>query len=249
MNEVEIKFEREDRDGIVAVGTYLADAAKRLGIDLEGENFDEENFNVVKIVKGGSLLSAPTKEETKKLSDEKRGQGTRLANHAKIEKPGELVIMTTEKKAVDKPTEEEIKEEYRKEFEALPLEKKIASLVELEVIALSETFSFVINSPYKIVGKIMDVLAEFGLKLEDEAKKQTRPEEHQTADGEPSVSETKPDDNDNKPSVSEEDKDDEEIIPSVSEENEDRNDNEPSVSEESTKTPRGKKAEPLPPSV
>lgn len=248
MNEVEIKFEREDRDGIVAVGTYLADAAKRLGIDLEGEHFDEENFNVVKIIKGGDLLSAPTKEETEKLSDEKREKGTRLANHAKIEKPGELVIMTTEKKAEDKPTEEEIKEEYRKEFEALPLEKKIASLVELEAIALSETFSFVINSPYKIVGKIMDVLAEFGLKLEDEAKKQTRPEEHQTADGKPSVRETKTDDNDNKPSVSEEDKDDE-IIPSVSEENEDENDSEPSVSEEGMKTPRGKKSEPLPPSV
>ena len=185
MSEVtEIKFEREDRNGIIPVGTYLSDAAKRLGIDLEGEQFDEENYNVVKIVKGGELLSAPTKEEKKKLADDKRAKGERLANHAKIERVGEIVIMTTEKKAEEKPREEEIKEEYRKEFEALPLEKKIASLVELEAIALGETFTFILNSPYKIVGKVMDVMAEFGLKLEDDAKKQTRPAEHRNGDGE-----------------------------------------------------------------
>ena len=33
------------------------------------------------------------------------------------------------------------------------------------------------------------MLAEMGLKLEDDAKKQTRPEEHQNGDGEPSVKE------------------------------------------------------------
>lgn len=180
--EVEIKFEREDLSGIVAVGTYLSDAAKRMGVDLEGEQFDEENYNIVKIVKGGELLSAPTKEEKKKLADDKRAEGERLANHAKIERAGEIIIMTTEKKAEEKPKEEEIKEEYRKEFEALPLEKKIASLVELEAIALGETFTFILNSPYKIVGKVMDVMAEFGLKLEDDAKKQTRPAEHQNGD-------------------------------------------------------------------
>ena len=87
--------------------------------------------------------------------------------------------MITQKNEENKPeTEEENNEEYRKEFEELPLEKKIASLVELEVIALSETFSFILNSPYEIVGKVMDVMAEFGLKLEDEDKEAKRPKEH-----------------------------------------------------------------------
>lgn len=183
MKEVEIKFEREDRDGIVPVGTYISDAARRFGINLEtnweSEQFNEENFFVVKITAGGDLLSAPTKIELDYLSPERRGSDERIANQAKIEKAGEIKIMTTKKKEAEKPEDEVKKEQYRKEFEDLPLEKKIASLLELEAIALSETFSFIINSPYHIVGKVMDVLAEFGLKMEDEAKKQTRPGEHQ----------------------------------------------------------------------
>jgi len=182
MNEAEIKFEREDRNGIVAVGTYLVDAARRLGIELDGEEFGETEFFVVKVTSGSKLLSAPSKTEIELLSAERRGQGERFANHAKIERAGELSIMTTEKEKEEKPAAEEKQEEYRKEFEELPLEKKIASLLELEAIALSETFSFVINSPYAIVGKVMDVLAEFGLKMEDEAKNETRPEEHKSKD-------------------------------------------------------------------
>ncbi len=182
MKEVEIKFEREDRNGIVAVGTYLLDAARRLGIELESEEFGETEFFVVKVTSGSELLSAPTNTEIELLSAERRGQGERFANHAKIERLGEISIMTTEKKQEEKPADEERKEEYRKEFEELPLEKKIASLLELEAIALGETFSFVINSPYAIVGKLMDVLAEFGFKMEDEAKNETRPEEHKSKD-------------------------------------------------------------------
>ncbi|MBA3599664.1 MAG: hypothetical protein H0W45_00285 [Acidobacteria bacterium] len=180
--EVEIKFEREDRSGIVAIGTYLLDAAKRLGIELESEEFGETDFFVVKVTSGSDLLSAPTKTELELLSAERRGQGERFAHHAKIERLGEISVMTAEKKQEEKSTEEEKKEEYRKGFEELPLEKKIASLLELEAIALSETFSFVINSPYKIIDMAMGVLAEFGLKMEDEAKNETRPEEHKSRD-------------------------------------------------------------------
>jgi ferredoxin len=98
MNEVEIKFEREDRNGIVAVGTYLLDAARRLGIELESEQFGETDFFVVKVTSGSELLSAPTKTEIELLSAERRGQGERFAGHAKIERPGEISVMTTEKK-------------------------------------------------------------------------------------------------------------------------------------------------------
>lgn len=253
MNEVEIKFEREERDGIVPVGTYLSDAASRLGIDLAGEQFDEENFYVVKIIKGGELLSAPTKEEIEKFSDAELKNGKRLANHARIGKSGELIVMTTEKKAEEKPREEERREQYRKEFEELPLEKKIASLVELEAIALGETFTFILNSPYKIVGKIMDVMAEFGLKLEDDAKKQSRPEEHQPADpsvsednngnqnAAPSVSEESVDDKAAEPSIGEEGAGNKDAAPSVGEDNQNQ-EGEPSVSEDK-KTGRGKKAD------
>ncbi len=77
MNEVEIKFEREDLAGLVAVGTYLSDAARRIGIELRTEEFGEKVFAVVTINKGGELLSAPTKIETELLSDARRERGER----------------------------------------------------------------------------------------------------------------------------------------------------------------------------
>jgi len=247
MNEVDIKFERENLEGIVAVGTYLSDAARRFGIELQNEEFEEKFFSVVKIIKGNELLSAPTKTENELLSDERRKQGERLAEQAKIEKTGEIIIMSTEKKAEEKPTEQETQENYRKDFEALPLQKKISSLLELEAIALSETLSFIINSPSKLVSMGMDILAEMGLKLEDDAKKQKRPEDHQTADGEPSVKEETAEDKTSEPpspSVVEE-KAEENPEPSVKEQVEDKNP-EPSVNEEKSSD---EISEPLPPSI
>jgi ferredoxin len=187
MSDVLIKFESEKKEGIVAVGTYLLDAAKRLGVSVEcdcnNEEIEEPTFScAMKISKGKTLLSKQTKVEMEQLSSQARRSGERLACQAKIEKPGEVTVMSVKKKET---TEEETKaaedkrtEEFREEFKELPLEKKIANLVELEAIALSETFSFVMNSPYAAVEKVMDVLAEFGLKMEEEDKHAKRPDEH-----------------------------------------------------------------------
>lgn len=187
--EVVINFESEKREGIIAVGTYLIDAAKRLGIDVECncklEGVEAANSCAMKISKGSELLSAPTQFEIEQLSSQARKNGERLACQAKIEKAGELTVMSFKKKESEKEKafeEEELKEQFKKEFEELPLEKKIANLVELEAIALGETFSFILNSPYAAVGKVMDVLAEFGLKMEKEDKEAKRPTEHKIVD-------------------------------------------------------------------
>ena len=182
MNEAELKFEREDRSGVAVIGSYLIDAARRVGIEVEDEcgRLGLCDSCAMIITQGGDLLSAPTKAEMELLSDERRKNGERLSCQAKIEKSGEIVIMTKEKKQEEKPSVEEKTEAFRKEFEELPLEKKIAALMKLEAIALSETFSFILNSPYKIADKVMDVMAEFGLKLDEEAKNAKTPEEHKT---------------------------------------------------------------------
>jgi len=178
--EVEVKFEREDISGIVAVGSYLFDAARRMGIEVEAEceRRGECDSCAMRIKEGGDSLSEITKAETEHLTAKRRKNGERLACQVKFERTGEVAIMTTKKKEEEKPAAEEKYEAYRKEFEDMPLEKKIADLVHLEAVTLSETFSFVLNSPSMIVGKIMDVMAEFGLKMEDDAKKATRPNEH-----------------------------------------------------------------------
>lgn len=182
MAEAEIKFAREERDGIIPVGTYIFDAAARLGIEIseECERRGENDSCAVTIKKGAELLSEPTKAEIEHLSEKRRKDGERLACQAKIEKSGEVVIMTKEKVVEEKPEVEAKTEEFRKEFEKMPLEKKVASLLELEMIALGETVSFIFNSPSEVVSKVMDVMAQFGRQKEEESKEATRPEEHKT---------------------------------------------------------------------
>ncbi|MEP7037281.1 MAG: 2Fe-2S iron-sulfur cluster-binding protein [Acidobacteriota bacterium] len=182
MEQVELKFEgEENRSGLVAVGSYLFDAARRLGIEVKDEcgRRGECDSCALKITQGAELLSTPTAAENTQLGEQRIKDGERLSCQTKLEKVGEITIMITQKNEENKPeTEEEKINEFRKEFEDLPLEKKIASLVELEVIALRDTFSLVLNSPYLVAGKIMDVMAEFGMKIENEDRKAKRPEEH-----------------------------------------------------------------------
>ena len=194
MSDVFINFKSEERDGVVAVGTYLSDAAKRLGVKVEGDCLDPETDHecVMKVGAGKTLLSAHTKTEKEQLSSQARKNGERLACQTIIEKPGEVTIMSVKKKEEPKKEKtEEQTDEFRKEFEEMPLEKKIASLVELEAIALGETFSYVLNSPYKAFGKVMDVMAGFGLDMEQKDKDAKRPEEHKNGDSETEKKEPK----------------------------------------------------------
>lgn len=180
--EAELTFERENIKGVAVIGTYLIDSARRLGIEIIDEcgRLGLCDSCAVTIKSGAEFLTLPTKAELELLSDERRKNGERLSCQAKIESIGEIVVVT--KKKNDESEIKDANEEYRKEFAELPLEKKIANLLQLEAMTLSETFTFILNSPYKIVGKMMDVMAEFGLKMEDETKNATRPDEHKKAE-------------------------------------------------------------------
>ncbi|HEX8369489.1 MAG TPA: 2Fe-2S iron-sulfur cluster-binding protein [Pyrinomonadaceae bacterium] len=185
--EAEIKFEPEGRSGVVATGSYLFDAAKRLGIDIdECERRGETDLCAVQILSGKNLLSEPTKAELETLGSDRFIKGERLACQAKVVAAGEIVVMAEKKK---KTTEEEKKEQerkkvedFRKEFDEMPLEKKIAALLELEAVTLGETVSFVLNSPYHIFDKVMDVMAQFGLKMDKEEKDAKTPAEHKAGE-------------------------------------------------------------------
>ena len=195
MNEADVVFENEGLEGIVPVGTYLSDAAKRIGVR---EGFCEisdiqagSHQCAVEVKTGSEHLSARTDAELELLPEDMRRNGHRLACFAKIESNGEIVIMTQKKKEEAKPGEAIPTEEYKKTFADLPLEKKLSNLVELEVMALSDTLSFVINSPYKVADKLMDVLAEFGLKKEADEKQAARPAEKSEDTSESAKAKTK----------------------------------------------------------
>ena len=185
ISTVHITFKPEGREGIVAVGSYLADAAGRFGVRFEGE-CEQENgihFCSVVVADGAENMSPLTSLEAEYFSSHDRKTDERLACQTKIETAGDIVIMTSETKDAtgDEPKAEEQTDKYKKDFTEMPLEKKIATLVQLEAIALGETVSFVINSPFLVFDKVMDVMAEFGLKKEEESKKSARPKEHEPA--------------------------------------------------------------------
>ncbi len=187
MWEANLTYKREEREGIFPVGTYLSDAGGRLGIRPEKKciPFEDVHFCRLSILEGSDRLSPPTAEEAKLLAAEDAPANDRLACQTKIAEPGEIVVMTMETKAEPaSEKEEESAKEFTKEFSELPLEKKIAQLVQLEAIALGETMSFVINSPFMIFDKAMDVLAELGLQKEARDKRATRPPEHVKAKAE-----------------------------------------------------------------
>lgn len=174
--EAEFRFEPSGREGIVPVGTYLIDAALRFGIKIEDEcgRKGECDTCAVKIIKGAELLSEPTKAELEHLSPERRKKGERLSCQAKIEKVGEITVMTTDKPKPEVPPFDA----FKKEFAELPLEEKVKKLVDLEAITLSDTFNFVLNLPYYIGEKLRDGIAEFGFMKEEAEKQAKRPEEH-----------------------------------------------------------------------
>ncbi len=177
MREAEIRFEREGVEGVVPVGTFLVDAIKRLGV----VNFDPcdqakgiHNCNV-EVSTGIDLLSDLTATETEHFASNGRRTNERLACQTKIERPGEIIIMTQEAKtAVPK---EPVKDKFQAEFEALPLDQKISKLFKMEAVTIGETINYVMNSPMEVFSKIGDVMADFGRKVEEEAKKATRPAE------------------------------------------------------------------------
>lgn len=186
MSEATLTFKREGREGVIPVGAYLSDAAKRFGILFEEKCVPAENVHYcrVTVLEGENALTPPTSLESQYFTDNPADTSERLACQTKITDADEIVIMTTEKKE-EKAEDEKPKmsaEEYAKEFKELPLEKKIAELVQLEAMTFGETLSFVINSPYLVFGKIMDVMAEFGLKKEEQGKKASRPAEHVAED-------------------------------------------------------------------
>ena len=193
MSNTYLSFKREGLCGTVPVGSYLSDVFRRFGIRFENGCDRSNGFHAceVTINEGAGLLSNLTKVEMEHFSKSGRRINRRLICEARIIKPGEIEIMTDEtKKAPSK--EEPQKDKFQQEFEALPLEKKIASLLRMEALTLGETFTYVVNSPMKVVEKVGDVIAEFGIRLETEARKASRPAATDPSPDSPKASAAKP---------------------------------------------------------
>src|SRR5678816_1359241 len=95
---VSVTFEPSGISGIVAEGTYLIDAARRMGASLGSgctAGRGECPACVVSVKTGADLLSTPSAAEEKQLGVEHLDQAYRLACQTKIENHGDVVVMVS----------------------------------------------------------------------------------------------------------------------------------------------------------
>lgn len=180
--QAEIHFVNEGLRGLSAVGSYLNDVARRFGIRIK-KRCDDEHYCVARITGGQSVLSQRTEIENHYFGSAGSTAEFRLMCQARIEKEGEVAIMTGEKRsaAAGESKTKDLNEEFKKAFEQMPLEKKIANLVELEAMTLGDTVSYVLNSPFKVFEKMIDTMAVFGFRKEEASKAAKKPNAGQTS--------------------------------------------------------------------
>lgn len=163
-DRVLIKFSCGDYvvEGPSPVGAILSNALKAIGARqfVEGKSESGNRFKVN--VASGSELLEPIDLD---LVAEDADQTVNACNY-RLARAGSLEVHMEEKPESENEvdTNDDIVKRIVKDFEALPLEKKMAALAGMELNALGETASFVFNSPYELFGKVGDMLATVGIK-------------------------------------------------------------------------------------
>jgi len=176
---VNVEFVPDGRHGVVAEGTYLWDAAKRLGLRLPAECEGRGECDTCSVIvrEGATLLSGLTAAERTRLSPERLAAGERLSCQTKVERAGDLVLEPV-LPTVRQETAEEVKQDLRAEFREMPLQQKLATLVELEYIAASQTFKSIADVPVSYFEKGLDYIVNFGRERARRERQARRPAEH-----------------------------------------------------------------------
>ncbi|MBA3247540.1 MAG: (2Fe-2S)-binding protein [Pyrinomonadaceae bacterium] len=182
---VNVEFVPEGLHGIVAEGTYLWDAAKRLGVHLPAEcaGRGECDGCAVTVREGAALLSELTNAERERLQPERLAAGERLACQVKVVQAGTLKLEAVPVEEREE-TVEETKTELREEFRNMPLQQKLVTLVELEAITAYQTFKSISDLSSSVFEKGVDVIAGFGRARERRARASHRPAEHRASNAE-----------------------------------------------------------------
>ncbi len=182
---VYITFEPHNESGVIAEGTLLSDAAKRLGVHISTDcrGLGECVSCAVMVREGATLLSAPTASELEQLSEKAVAAGERLVCQAKVVGSGEL-ILTSVPPREHQETVEETATKFREEFRALPLTSKIKRLAEFEAVSAFEALTEVASLPFTVGEKVLDVIADFGRKKQRERQSNRQDEPGSKAEAE-----------------------------------------------------------------
>lgn len=170
---VSVTFEPSGVSGLVAQGTYLIDAAKRLGAPLgEGCLAGKSDCPacVVSVKSGVELLSTPSAIEERQLGAEGLSSTLRMACQTKIEGLGDIVLMVSSYRKQSSPNVD-IPADIQKKFAELSLNQKIATLLKIEAITMSEAFDAAIQKPLAVGSKAFDSFMQRARAARGQAKK------------------------------------------------------------------------------
>ena len=172
-----ITFQPSGISGLVAEGTYLIAAARRMGVPLgsgctgSGECPDCQ----VLVTVGIDLLSPPTTAENNVLGI--LAGAHRLACQVMIERTGELVVTTASPK--DKSnTDSNQPSDLRKQFSELSLDKKIAMLLQFEAVTMSEALDAAMEKPLALGTRALDAIARRAKAARAQERQKKQPPEH-----------------------------------------------------------------------
>jgi 2Fe-2S ferredoxin len=176
---VNVEFAPDGQHGVVAEGTYLWDAAKRLGVRLpaECEGRGECDTCAVFVREGATLLSSLTNAERVRLSPERLAAGERLACQAKVVLAGQLVLQPVPVAATETQTAPSA-QDVKAEFRDMPLQEKLTTLVELELITVTQTFRAISDLSVGILEKGLDTIVGLGRARARRQRQAHRPPEH-----------------------------------------------------------------------
>lgn len=149
---VEITFEHDGSSGLVAEGSNLWDAARRLGVRLTAEcnGRGECDSCAVSVIRGAELLSSVTAAEQKQLPVERLNRGERLACQVKLEGSGTVVIGPVTSKA-----ESQSAQDAGKRFRNLPFNQKVGALIELEATMMFEAMNTIRHTSRGFIGRLL----------------------------------------------------------------------------------------------
>jgi len=172
-----ITFQPSGISGLVAEGTYLIAAARRMGVPLgsgctgSGECPDCQ----VLVTIGIDLLSPPTTAENNVLGI--LAGAHRLACQVMIERTGELVVTTASPK--DKSNADSNQpSDLRKQFSELSLDKKIAMLLQFEAVTMSAALDAAMEKPLALGTRALDAIARRAKAARAQERQKKQPPEH-----------------------------------------------------------------------
>jgi len=156
---VSVTFEPSGISGLVAQGTYLVDAARRMGAPIgtgctSGKG--ECPSCVIAVKSGAAQLSVPTNVEGKVLGAGGLAESLRLACQTKIEgHGGDIVLMVATLPHQQTPLVD-LPGDVQKKFAELNLNQKIAALLKFEAITMSEAWDAAIQKPLALGTRAFD---------------------------------------------------------------------------------------------